>query len=60
MCPVLKRNLLLVLVHADMAVSVFGSCTSPQNAMEAENCTCCRPAAVSLYNLAGNGLSDKY
>ena len=33
-----KENLLLVPVHAGMAVSVFASCTSPQSAIEAENC----------------------
>ncbi len=34
----LKKNLLLVLVHAGMAASAFASCSSPQNTIEAENC----------------------
>src|SRR5260370_32127598 len=33
-----KRVLLLMLVHASLALSAFATCTAPKNPIEAENC----------------------
>src|SRR5882762_1281019 len=48
------RVLLLVLVHAGLALSAFATCTAPKNPIEAENCLPGTPASQWYVDGAGS------
>ena len=50
------RVLLLVLVHAGLALSAFATCTAPKNPIEAENCLPGTPS--SQWYIQGAGSSN--
>ena len=49
-----KRVLLLMLVHASLALSAFATCTAPKNPIEAENCQQGTPSSQWYINGAGS------
>jgi len=51
-----KRVLLLMLVHASLALSAFATCTAPKNPIEAENCLPGTPS--SQWYIQGAGSSN--